>query len=102
MLGDIADGFGLFGGVSGSECGGWLEELSSEVLQEPQSGAELVMVNPRQPRDARSRTAHTSDRQLVSPGRRPMTLLRRRVSPKVRSMNLECRTRVQCSRGKRR
>ena len=30
-------------------------------------------------------------RQLVSPGSRPMTLVRRRVSPKVRSMKLECR-----------
>ena len=29
--------------------------------------------------------AHTSDRQLVSPGSRPITLVRRRVSPKVRS-----------------
>jgi hypothetical protein len=60
------------------------------------------MVNPRQPREARSSTAHTSDMQLVSPGSRPMTLTRRRVSPKVRPMKLECRVRVQCSRGKRR
>ncbi len=60
-----------------------------------------VWVTPRQPRLARSRTAHTSDRQLVSPGRRPMTLTRRRDSPKVRSMRLEWRMRVQCWRGKR-
>ena len=35
MLGDGADGFGLLGGVSGwwSECGGWLEQLSSEILE---------------------------------------------------------------------
>ena len=51
------------------------------------------MVNPRQPREARSSTAQTSDRQLVSPGSRPITLTRRRVSPKVRSMKLECRIR---------
>src|SRR3954451_1152782 len=56
------------------------------------------MVNPRAPREARSSTAQTSPRQLVSPGSRPMTFTRRRVSPKVRSMKLECRTRVQCSR----
>src|SRR6266516_3446151 len=61
-----------------------------------------VIVTPRQPRDARSKTAHTSDRQLVSPGSRPITLTRRRVSPKVRSMKLEWRIRRQCSRGKRR
>src|SRR6266571_1286840 len=30
-----------------------------------------VWVTPRQPREARSSAAHTSDRQLVSPGRRP-------------------------------
>ena len=40
--------------------------------------------------------------QLVSSGSRPMTLARRRVSPKVRSMKLEYRTRVQCPRGTRR
>jgi tetrahydromethanopterin S-methyltransferase subunit E len=59
------------------------------------------MVNPRQPAEARSSTAHTSFRQECSPGSRPITLTRRRVSPKVRSMKFECRTRVQCSRGNR-
>jgi hypothetical protein len=49
------------------------------------------MVNPRQPREARSSTAQTRDRQLGSPGSQPMTLTRRRVSPKVRSMKLEWR-----------
>src|SRR6476620_8596883 len=39
-----------------------------------------VMVNPRQPVEARSSTAHTSDRHEGSPGSRPMTLTRRRVS----------------------
>ncbi len=39
-----------------------------------------VIVRPRQPFDARSRTAQTSDRQLCSPGSRPMTLTLRRVS----------------------
>src|SRR6266702_7850017 len=47
------------------------------------------MVKPRQPREARSSTAQTRVRQLVSPGSRPMTLTRRRVSPNVLSMKLE-------------
>jgi hypothetical protein len=55
------------------------------------------MSTPRHPRLARSRTAHTSDRQLRSPGRRPMTFTRRRVSPNVRSMKLEWRILRQCS-----
>jgi hypothetical protein len=35
MLGDGADSFGGLGGVSGrwSECRGWLEQLSPEVLE---------------------------------------------------------------------
>ena len=45
-----------------------------------------VMASPRQPRDARSSTAQAMLTQLVSPGKRPITLVRRRVSPKVRSM----------------
>jgi hypothetical protein len=46
---------------------------------------------PRRARHARrgSSTAHTSDRQLRSPGRRPITSTLRRVSPKVRSIRLE-------------
>jgi hypothetical protein len=46
-----------------------------------------VMLKPRQPREARSSTAHMRQTQLVSLGSRPMTLVRRRVSPKVRSIN---------------
>jgi len=46
------------------------------------------MTTPRQPRLARSSTAHTRPRQLRSPGRRPITLTRRRVSPKVRSLEV--------------
>jgi hypothetical protein len=49
------------------------------------------MVMPRQPREARSSTAHTRLRQLLSPGSRPITFTRRRVSPKVRSINRPCR-----------
>jgi hypothetical protein len=60
------------------------------------------MVNPRQPREARSSTAQTRVRQLVSPGSWQMTLTRRRVSPEVRSMKLECRIRLWCSAGNRR
>jgi len=59
-------------------------------------------MTPRQPRPARSSTAHTSDRQDRSPGRRPITLVLRRVSPKVRSIRLEWRIRDQCSVGNRR
>lgn len=40
-------------------------------------------------------TAQTSDRQLCSPGSRPMTLTLWRVSQKVRSMTLEWRMRVR-------
>jgi hypothetical protein len=57
------------------------------------------MTTPRQPREARSSTAHTSDRQLRSPGSRPITLTRRRVSPKVRSIRLVWRILAQCSPG---
>lgn len=49
------------------------------------------MVSPRQPPEARSSTAQTSDRQECSPGSRPITLTRRRVSPKVRSIDRPCR-----------
>ena len=52
-----------------------------------------VCCTPRQPRPARSSTAHTSDRHERSPGSRPITFTRRRVSPKVRSMKLEWRMR---------
>jgi len=61
-----------------------------------------VMVRPRQPREARSSTAQTRVRQEVSPGRLPMTLTRRRVSPKVRSTKSECRMRWWCPAGNRR
>ena len=61
-----------------------------------------VMVRPRQPAEARSSTAHTRLMALVSPGNRPMTLVRRLVSPKDRSMKFECRTRPWCSTGNRR
>ena len=62
----------------------------------------IVWLTPRQPRLARSSTAHTRLRQDRSPGSRPMTFTRRRVSPKVRSMKLEWRMRAWCSAGKRR
>lgn len=39
-----------------------------------------VMVRPRQPREARSSTAQTRLMALVSPGKRPMTLVRLFVS----------------------
>jgi hypothetical protein len=58
-------------------------ELAAQILQKAECLG--VIVRPRQPRLARSSTAHTSDRHEASPGSRPMTLTRRRVSPKVRS-----------------
>jgi hypothetical protein len=76
------------------------EDLPAQVLQAAQGGG--VMVSPRQPLEARSSTAQTSDRQDCSPGSRPITLTRRRVSPKVRSIRLEWRIRFQCWRGNRR
>jgi hypothetical protein len=78
---------------------GQVEELAVEVLQQAQPPG--VMVRPRQPRLARSSTAHPSDKQERSPGSRPMTFTRRRVSPKVRSMKLEWRILRQCSAGNR-
>src|ERR1700756_2506774 len=86
-------------GSAGTQLRGWFKELMAEVLQLA-DGAD-VWVTPRQPRLARSSTAQTNDRQVASPGNRPMTLTRRWDSPKVRSMKLECRMRFQCSRGKR-
>ena len=64
---------------------GRVEELAEQVLQQPQPPG--VMVRPRQPWLARSSTAPTSDRQRLLAGKtRPITLVRRRISPKVRSM----------------
>ena len=51
------------------------------------------MVKPRQPVEARFSTAQTRLVTECSPGSQPMTLTRRRVCPKVRSMKLECRIR---------
>ena len=82
-----------------SSAGGWSSWRRRSWSRRSAFG---VMVRPRQPRLARSSTAHTSDRQERSPGSRPMTLVRRRVSPKVRSMKLEWRMRCQCSAGNRR
>ena len=49
------------------------------------------IVMPRQPREARSSTATARFKQLASPGSRPITFTRRRVSPSVLSMKLQCR-----------
>ena len=61
-----------------------------------------VIVTPRQPRLASSRTAQISDSALVSPGNRPMILVRRRTSTKVRSSRFVDLVRLRCSSGKRR
>jgi hypothetical protein len=47
----------------------------------------------------RSSTAQTSERQLVSPGKRPITLVRRRTSPSDRSSRFVLRHRSRCLSG---
>ena len=59
-----------------------------------------VISRPRHPTLERSSTAQTKDRQLYSPGNRPITLTRRLRSPKVRSSKLVWRIRSRCSTGK--
>ena len=93
----LTSGFEL---ASGAQLDGWFQQAAAQVLEQPQSGGGHG--EPRHPAEARSSTAQTRLVTDSSPGRRPMTLTRRRVSPKVRSMKLECLTRVQCSRGNRR
>jgi hypothetical protein len=87
-LGDGADSSGAVGGLAGTVRGQrWRGGSSSERRKSCRSRRPPeVMVRLRQPREARSRTAQTRVRQLVSPGSRPMTLTLLRVSPKVRSM----------------
>jgi hypothetical protein len=51
------------------------------------------MITPRQPRLESSSTAQISDSALVSPGKRPMTFVRRRTSTKVLSRRGEVRIR---------
>ena len=90
--------WGLMTTVRGcSWVGGWSSERRRSCSRR---SPVAVTVKPRQPREARSSTAQTMLMQEVSPGNRPMTLARRRVSPKVRSMKLECRMRWWCSVGK--
>ena len=61
-----------------------------------------VMVTPRQPRLESSRTAQISDSAEVSPGNRPMILVRRRTSTNVRSRRFVERVRLRCASGNRR
>ncbi len=67
-----------------AQLAGRFEQRAAQVLEQ----AETVGGHgqPAQPREAGSSTAQTKVRQLVSPGSLPMTLTRRRVSPKVLSM----------------
>jgi hypothetical protein len=60
----------------GSDVGGSCGERRKSCSSRSPAG---VMVNPRQPAEARSSTAHTNDRHECSPGSRPMTLTRRRM-----------------------
>jgi hypothetical protein len=92
MLGNDPDDVGLVGAVGVSEVGRGFEQVRRRSWSSRSPAG--VRVNPRQPREARSSTAQTRLVQLVSPGSRPMTLTRRRYRRKVRSMKLECRTRL--------
>src|SRR4051794_20849600 len=53
-----------------------------------------VITTPRQPRLESSSTAQMSDSAGVSPGKRPITLVRRRTSTNVRSSRLVVRIRA--------
>jgi hypothetical protein len=53
-----------------------------------------VMTTPRRPRLVSSSTAQIRLRALVSPGKRPITLVRRRTSTKVRSSRFVLRIRL--------
>src|SRR5207247_1717801 len=61
-----------------------------------------VMTTPRQPREESSSTAQIKASAEVSPGKRPITFVRRRTSTKVRSSRLVLRMRLRCWEGKRR
>jgi hypothetical protein len=56
-----------------------VQELAAQVLQQAQRPGGHC--EARQPRLARSSTAHTSDRHERSPGSRPMTFIRRSKAP---------------------
>src|SRR6516165_10409414 len=80
-LGDGGDSFGAISGTVVVTVRGrsWRGGSSSERRRSWSSRRPSeVMVRPRQPAEARSSTAQTRVRQLVSPGSRPMTLTRRR------------------------
>ena len=102
MLGDGTDISGAVTGLARGDGawpqrGGRVEQGTAQVLQQPQPVAGHRQASPA----AGGPVEHGPDqvRQLVSPGRRPMTLTRRRVSPKVRSMKLECRMRWSWAAG---
>src|SRR3712207_6691234 len=61
-----------------------------------------VVTTPRQPRLESSSTAQIRLSALVSPGKRPITFVRRRTSTKVRSSRFVLRIRLRCSDGQRR
>ena len=54
---------------------------------------------PRQPRDESSSTAQISERADVSPGNRPITLVRRRTSTNVLSRRFVVLIRLRCPDG---
>ncbi len=61
-----------------------------------------VHPNPAPAPEQSSSTAQISDRAEVSPGKRPITFVRRRTSTNVLSRRFVVRIRLRCSKGKRR
>ena len=105
MLGDGTDISGAVTGLAGGDGawpqrGGRVEQGTAQVLQQPQPVAGHGQASPA----AGGPVEHGPDQGQAAglAGRRPMTLTRRRVSPKVRSMKLECRMRWWWAAGKRR
>ncbi len=54
------------------------------------------MATPRQPREESSSTAQIKESAEVSPGKRPITFVRRRTSTNVRSSKFVLRIRLRC------
>ena len=103
MLSDGADILGALvvpGGGSWPELAGRVQQRAAQVLQQPEAVAGHGQAAPA----AGGPVQHGPDQGQAAglAGSRPMTLVRRRVSPKVRSMKLECRIRWWCSAGNRR
>src|SRR5271170_6820996 len=87
----------LLGVRRGWWSGRGVAELAAETLD---FGDGLGFIfTPRQPREESSSTAQMRDRAEVSPGNRPMTLVRRRTSTNVLSRRFVVRMRLRCAEG---